>query len=327
MVSVVGRLGGDRGACSRLTVWRCSPAGSRWSWSAIRPRWSRKPQVCRRSDKPFRTRRSPRTGSDRRAGVAPFTVSIAACRLPSDTCCHAWALRPLPARFAFGEVGQNSFTYDARRRHGPRQASALIVHRGADRDRLLADAHLLLLGDLLDCAGRTHLTAQHARKLAVADARDQESGPQALDAGFEEGRMERGCSGTPSCTPRSGCSARGRPALRPHPGDESPSRCRPGPANCRCACRGCTPRPRPSRPPSVRRCKSGFVIVLVRLGKKRNLITSSGQAVSQFKQHVALVLPVLDPTLRAIGALAIDQAQIAVRTLGVILLHAEQGEA
>ena len=34
---------------------------------------------------------------------------------------------------------------------------------------------------------------------------------------------------------------------------------------------------------SVRRCTSGFVIVLVRFGKKRNLITSSGHALSQFK--------------------------------------------
>jgi len=34
---------------------------------------------------------------------------------------------------------------------------------------------------------------------------------------------------------------------------------------------------------SVRRSRSGFEIVLVRFGRKRNLITSSGQALSQFK--------------------------------------------
>src|SRR5262249_10484844 len=47
--------------------------------------------------------------------------------------------------------------YDARRRHRPRQAPPLIVHRGPDRNRLLTDSHLLLFGDLLNGARGAHL--------------------------------------------------------------------------------------------------------------------------------------------------------------------------
>ena len=50
---------------------------------------------------------------------------------------------------------------------------------------------LLLLGDLLDRAGRAHLAAEHARVLAVADARDEDRRPEPLDARLEERRVER----------------------------------------------------------------------------------------------------------------------------------------
>src|SRR6187549_3067758 len=83
------------------------------------------------------------------------------------------------------------FAHDTRRRHGPGQAATLIVHRGADRDRFLTEPHLLLFGDLLDGARWANLSAQHTRKLTIADARDQDRRPQTFDASLEEGRMER----------------------------------------------------------------------------------------------------------------------------------------
>ena len=43
--------------------------------------------------------------------------------------------------------------------------------------------------------------------------------------------------------------------------------------------------------------------------------------------HVALVLPPLDPPLRAIGALAMDEAQIAICAFCMVLLHAKKREA
>ena len=41
---------------------------------------------------------------------------------------------------------------------------------------------------------------------------------------------------------------------------------------------------------------------------------------------MALILPPFHAPLRAIGALAMDEAKIAIGTFGVVFLHAKQGE-
>ena len=56
-------------------------------------------------------------------------------------------------------------------------------------------------------------------------------------------------------------------------------------------------------------------------------MTSSGHAALAVHAHVALVLPPLHAALRAVGALAVHEAQVAVRALRVILLHPEEREA
>src|SRR5262249_42714788 len=75
--------------------------------------------------------------------------------------------------------------HDARRLHAPRQTTPLVVERRADLHRRNAEAELLLLRDLLDGPRGADLTAENARVLAVADARDQDRRPNPLDPRLE----------------------------------------------------------------------------------------------------------------------------------------------
>ena len=70
----------------------------------------------------------------------------------------------------------------------------MVIKRRADLDGCYADPELLPLGDLLDGPGRANLPAKHARRLAIANARDENRSPQPFDPRFEERRMERAAS-------------------------------------------------------------------------------------------------------------------------------------
>ncbi len=85
--------------------------------------------------------------------------------------------------------------------------------------------------------------------------------------------------------------------------------------------------PAPTAASAVRRSVSGAVMALLRFGRKRNLMTSSGQAISQFMHMWHSSCRHFTPPCGLVGALAVDEAQVAVGALRVVLLHPEEREA
>src|SRR5690606_29268736 len=80
---------------------------------------------------------------------------------------------------------------DAGSLHAPRQTAPVVVEGRTDFHRRDADAELLLLGDLLDGSRWTDLPAKDARVLAVADPRDEDRRPEALDTSLEHRGVQR----------------------------------------------------------------------------------------------------------------------------------------
>ena len=186
---------------------------------------------------------------------------------------------------------------------------------------------LLLLGDLLDGAGRAHLPAEDARVLAVADARDEDRRPEPLDARLEERRVERVVRAHLHALGAADAALEERALLDRARRADDLRRGSSRRASRRRAPRAGTSRPRPSRRARCAAAVSGTVIVLRRFGRNVNLMTSSGQAFSQFMHMWHSSCRHFTPPCGRVGALAVDEAQVAVGALRVVLRHPEEREA
>jgi hypothetical protein len=202
----------------------------------------------------------------------------------------------------------------------------LIVEGGADADGSLTEPHLLLLGDLLDGARGAHLAAEDAGVLAIADAGDQDRRPDTLHARLEERRVERVVGAHLHALGAADATLEELALL------DAPRRT----DHARVVIRVEAVRDAHGRDPDQagpgrgeRRTTSrvGGVDGGAPVGEEAELDHVLGAGVLAVEAHVALVLPVLDAALGAVGALAVDEAEVAVGALRVILLHAEEGEA
>src|SRR5690606_19025515 len=220
--------------------------------------------------------------------------------------------------------GTELLAHDAGRGHGPRQAAPLVVHRRPDADRLLADSHLLLLVDLLDGAGGADLTTEHARELAVADARNEDRRPQPLEAGLEERGVQRVVRAHLHAL-RAADAALQELALFHGARGANHLLAVGAIGPVRDAHRGERHRAGGSR----RNHRSPLQIRLldrapqVRQKAELDHVLRAGSLAVQ--AQVALVLAMLDAALRTVGALAVDEADVAVGAFFVALLHTEQG--